>query len=252
MVASLKDILIIVVGGSTLIGVLTYGQLRLYSALGIIDVKHKTISQSVALTDEISELERLANQPKLVAPILYDNPDRKEQIFYDFVRQYGKLMSISISEKEVGYRDQIKDIFGSFTSAFKRDSNMDIGERILNGAGLGVWLLSHPIHYPILGGQSEYVSFDGNTIEICAPEYKGLKNLDNRPHGYMHAYHIIAAEDLKRRGLLHIDGFNDVGLMEPFHYVPNHEELKNFEKKLLNAIIRKEVIYYKPQTPITN
>ena len=188
---------------------------------------------------EISELERLAAQPQLVASIPYNNPNREEQVFYDFVRQYGELMGISISEKEVGYWEQIKDIFDSFISSFTK-SNMDIIERISNGAVMGLWLLLHPIHYPILGGAPEYLRYGDNTIEICAPKYKGLKNLDQRTHAYWHAYHKICAEDLRQMSLSQIDGFNGIGRLEPPLYVPNPEDLKNYERKILRRMIKKE------------
>ena len=35
----------------------------------------------------MGELEQLVNQPELVAPIIYENPTRSPQVFYDFVKE---------------------------------------------------------------------------------------------------------------------------------------------------------------------
>ena len=136
MIGSLKDVLIVGGGGSALVGVLTFAALRGMQALGIIDANYGHISLSLPVTAEISELERLANQPQLVAPIPYDNAERNEQIFYDFVKQYGELMGISVSEEKLSYllwkifKGDIIDYFENLIYSLESIKNISEGINI--------------------------------------------------------------------------------------------------------------------------
>ena len=190
---------------------------------------------------EISELERLANQLQLVAPIKYDNPYRDPNILYSFVRSYGELFGISITERKSGFLDQRKIDAGNIKECFT-NSNMGYGLRLVLGFCGVIGIIGSPF-YPILGGIGG-MDYKRDEIIIVDPTYGGIDNFlmrADKPHEYMHAYHRIVAVDLTRRGLLqHIEGFKDLPLIEPSGRVPTFQELKKFEKKFLNEMIKAE------------
>ena len=192
---------------------------------------------------EISELERLADSVELVAPIEYDNPRRVDDIFFQFVKDYSDLVDIPITERKVGFIYDKKVQFNNTVAAIT-NSELPMSERLVYGLLNGLVLVFPPIFYPIYGASASITNF-GDSIRVNLPKYSGVLGfLSFKPHEYMHAYHILAAKDLRDKGLLpNIYGDDDVGLMEPQYRVPTKVELKKFERRFLRAMIKQETKY---------
>src|SRR3989344_4628212 len=194
---------------------------------------------------EISKLERLANQPNLIPSLDYSNPDRKEDLFYDFIKVYGYKMGFTFTENKFGFIDEIKreiQIIKFYLTYPKIHPKLRVHYGIFGSLNF----LSLPISYPLFGGVEAIVVI-GDEIIIELPKYVGIDlftSKSGKPHEYLHAYHHIAVRDLKQRGVLpNIDGYLDIGLMEPQLEIPTFSELKSFEKKFLNAMIKEESKY---------
>jgi len=189
---------------------------------------------------KIPELEQLANQPKLVAPIEYNNPNRIRGLFYDFVRQYADHLDITIEDKTVTFIESYKQYWESFTYWFKHGKGLPIQrtqELIEDTLGLTVG----PILYPILGGKAT-IMHSGDNITIYTPKYAGPWRLFgiHKTHEYIHAYHVIMAKDLRKKGLIEIHGYHDVDRGGPptFFKAPSYMQLKNFEKGTIYQMIK--------------
>jgi len=194
----------------------------------------------------LNELERLANQAELVAHLPYSNPDRNPQQLCAFVNGYADSLDVAIDEKQIGFLDAA----ASYSKAIKQavvSRGMSPFHRLANGLLNILGILELPF-YPIFSvtpySHCKETGEDHVTqITIANPKYPGLTGLilgDSKPHEYQHAYHLLVAKDLYRRGLLSIRGTSDIGWMEPGDKTPTREELKDFERKVLNAIITRE------------
>lgn len=194
---------------------------------------------------EISELERLVNSTELVAPIKYNNPDREGEIFYQFVQNYGTILDIPIRERKSGFMDEKKRQAHNIRVSIQ-NSNIPFLERLIYLIDESLALVLSPIIYPLIG-TTGWVENDGDSVTVNLPNFVGVKRdlfLSDKPHEYMHVYHLLVSNDLKQKGLLpHIDGYERIGLMEPQPRVPTKHELKRFERRFLHAMIQKEMKY---------
>jgi hypothetical protein len=192
---------------------------------------------------EISELERIAAMSELIAPVPYYNPNRDKGRFFDFIKRYGSYLNMDVEEKSLGFIEdkkfQLKDVKDYLTKP-----NIQIGERWIFVALDICELVLTPIMYPLFGSMG-LCSTEGETVTIYKPTYQGLYSFfDERPHEYFHAYHWLATIELDDKGLLNIDGYTDIGIMEPGLRVPTQQDLKRFERKFLSRIIAKEKKYF--------
>ncbi|MBU3941983.1 MAG: hypothetical protein KKF74_03655, partial [Nanoarchaeota archaeon] len=193
---------------------------------------------------EISELERLANSTELVAPIKYNNPDREGEIFYQFVQNYGIILDIPVRERKSGFIDEKKRQARNVRAAIL-NSDLHLSERLLYGIVEGLNLVLPPISYPLIGSIG-WVTNGGDSVTVNLPNFTGVRGLfhSDKPHEYMHVYHLLASNDLKQKGLLpHIEGYGGIGLMEPQQRVPTKDELKKFERRFLHAMMQEEMKY---------
>jgi len=193
---------------------------------------------------EISELEQLANSTELVAPIEYDNPQREGDIFYQFVQNYGIMLDIPVRERKSGFIDEKKRQAGNVRAAIL-NSDIPLSERLTYLIVEGLGLVLPPISYPIMG-TTGWVKNDGDSVTVNLPNFAGVRGLfwSEKPHEYMHVYHLLVAKDLKQQGLLpNISGYEGIGLMEPQQRVPTKDELKKFERRFLHAMMQEEMKY---------
>jgi hypothetical protein len=191
-------------------------------------------------TEEISELERLATSPSLVTPFPYDNPNRKLPVFLEFLHDYASYLGMNLSEQKIGFIAEKKIQFRNLAMAII-DGESTPGSRIVYGLISGFYIIFTPIIYPLFGALA-YADAKGERFIAYTPKYRGIAALlpDYAPHEYMHAYHRLVSVDLDDRGLLNIDGYFDIGLMEPGMKVPTAEDLKSFERRFLKKMIKKE------------
>ncbi|MFH1065420.1 MAG: hypothetical protein V1734_02865 [Nanoarchaeota archaeon] len=190
--------------------------------------------------DKIVELERLAESKDLLAPIPYENPNRNAETFYKFIEDYASLNGRPISVKEFTYHERLKH------SVYKARGG--IKERRLNAKFflncLDILLAPFKfIDVIALGSGMGDVDFDEETKNfiVRTPKYEGIFGLfgSTKVHEYKHIYHYLISNELKERGLITIDGYHDI-FAEPNSMVPSYNNLKRFERKLLQRIIRKE------------
>ncbi|MBA3063875.1 hypothetical protein FP803_00370 [Candidatus Woesearchaeota archaeon] len=191
---------------------------------------------------EISELERLANSTELVAPIKYNNPQGEGGIFYQFVKDYGYVLDIPVTEKKIGFIDEKKKQVYNVRVCIQNIQNLDIplSENLTYLIGEGLGLVLFPILYPFTGSIG-WVTNWGDSVTVNLPNFTGVRGLfwSEKPHEYMHVYHLLAFNDLKQKGLLpHIEVYGGIGLMEPQQRVPTKDELKKFERRFLHAMMQ--------------
>ncbi|MBL7169756.1 MAG: hypothetical protein ISS48_01960 [Candidatus Aenigmarchaeota archaeon] len=190
---------------------------------------------------EISELERLANKPELVASILYYNPNRDRKTFYNFVREYGDLNGISIEDRTTTFIEEYVSYWEQLNLWLRSDYNTPFN-RLLEIINNALGLILSPIFYPLIGGMSS-IENDGDTLTIRTPTYCGSWSLlgSRKTHEYMHAYHAIMVKDFRNRGLIdEIDGYHDVDHTGPpaLIKVPSYRTLRRFERKIIYQMIR--------------
>lgn len=190
---------------------------------------------------EISELERLANLPRLIAPNEYINPNREKQVFYDFVEDYGEALGIEIKVEKLGFVEGYKHDLGQLRNWLKGPHPakwtyvFEYSQRVVLG----------PLFYPILGGSTGGINV-GRTTTIYLPRYAGVDEMlfgSNKLHEYFHAYHYILARDLKKNGLVKINGykgFNPEVITPVLRRAPTHQKIKKFEKDIVKEIIKLE------------
>ena len=189
----------------------------------------------------ISELEQLLHSPRLIASNEYYNPNNEKEIFYSFVEDYATNLGIKIITEKRSFYDNQNDAWQQF-KIWVKDSNAPPFDRITTAAeNLFEFLFPH--FYPIIGG-GDAITCGRRYFIINEPTYKGISPIFScgRTHEYMHAYHAVMARDLKKRGLIKINGYRDIDLSEPpvFIKCPSYKKLKKFEKRMLRKIIRKE------------
>ncbi|MFH1002399.1 MAG: hypothetical protein V1759_04050 [bacterium] len=192
---------------------------------------------------EISELECLANSTELVAPIEYSNGQRVEDIFYQFVQEYSCMLCIPVTERKMGFIFEKKQQARNVRVAIL-NSDLPPSERLLCIVD-ALNLVLPPILYPFIGSVGS-VTNNENSVTVNLPSFTGVRGLfhSDKPHEYMHAYHLLSVKDLKHKGLIpNIDGYEQIGIMEPPQRVPTKEELKKFERRFLYAIIQQETKY---------
>ena len=192
------------------------------------------------MSQDISELERLANSPKLVAPIGYKNPNRNRETFYDFVRQYGDHTGISIEDRTRTFVEECMDNWEQLNLWLRSDNGTPF-DKTGNICEYALRLIVGPVFHPLMGGNAS-IKNGGATLTIYTPKYSGIWPLfaSLKTHEYMHAYHAIMDEDFRNRGLIEIDGYHDVDHTEPplVIKVPSYERLKRFERKIIHQMIR--------------
>ena len=193
--------------------------------------------------NNILELERLANQPQLVAPIEYSNSQRDKQIFYDFVRAYVTKLGMSINEIKFSLPEDVKQSFGNIAPCYKSKDTPILDKcRVITGNILSVILM--PLLYPLVGGNWG-MRVDGNDIDIAIPKWDGAKPwlLDGKVHEYLHAYNAAMARDFTEKELITINGFYDI----PFEMItprpkkaPTYDDLKKFERRVIQKVVQRQ------------
>ena len=191
----------------------------------------------------ISGLERLAEQPHLVAPILYSNPERNKQKFYDFVRAYATQQGMTVNEIRFSLPQDLRRSFDNINAWFARSDVSKFDKALVIGEDISRIILM-PVLYPLFGG-GWGMRVNGDNIDIAVPQWDGIKPwlVDYKIHEYLHAYNTIMARDLRNRGLITIDGFYDIPneAVTPLpKQAPTGTDLKRFEKRLIYQIARSQ------------
>ncbi|MFC1801457.1 hypothetical protein ACFLZB_03255 [Nanoarchaeota archaeon] len=195
----------------------------------------------------ISETDPLAH---LYFGRKYDNPERDENIFYEFVRNYGQDLDMPVIEQETGFIDSKRQELKTLKRLIT-EPNVPLSERVEHGLRFGASFLLTPISYPLLGGITYVQQLSDGTISINMAKFRGpigrasfwirgVKS-NGKPHEYMHAYEYIATEDLRKKGLLPNIERHCAAIPEPPEdRIPTRDELKSYERKFLRELIRQE------------
>ena len=96
--------------------------------------------------------------------------------------------------------------------------------------------------YVICGGNA-WTERDHGQVKVITPKYKGVLRWDSGPHEGLHAYKHLLYTDLFWRGLLTIDVYeisDESAVLKHGRKVPTISELKEFEREMLQRIIKKE------------
>ncbi|GEM_PF-5914174 len=167
--------------------------------------------------------------------INYINPKRKGQPFYTFCNSYARTSGMILSEEQIGYlrwkKRQIQDLKDALDSSERKNLTELI--RLL-GTPLDI------IFIPIIGIEGRCTTL-AETIKIELSKYPALLDLlwSSKPHEYLHAYDRIVKWDLWKRGIIGMERyFCDSG--EPGVRIPNHVELKTWEREVLTRMINQE------------
>ncbi len=199
----------------------------------------ETGSRQNSLPGQSLSLEDLAEDSRLIPEIFhqelrYDNPTRDKEVFYEFVREYAGTLGFTVKDNPLNRKNQLM-------LGFVLDN---INYILLPTAWLDAMY--------VFGGTRGMItcsdtSTDDREIVVGFPEPVMLGRLyargDTKLHEYLHAYHFLVAEDLKRQGLSS-NGFLDWAGREritpqTIYRAPRSLELKKFERRIIKSLTGK-------------
>ena len=204
-----------------------------------------TVEQGPVLEEptgiEGSTIETYIDDDRLVSPLPYDNSERDEFVFREYVKEYADHVGVILEEKEVGLFDAVGCAFSDLWHDM-RNHHRDVATRIFDTCVNMLLIPAIPLGYPLFGApQAIIVDEDLNRMRVRIPRYEGcsrlLFNNSARGHEYQHAYHAIVAAQLMHEGKVKgLNGYIDIPL-EPNDKVPDHDELKAFERQFLAGML---------------
>ncbi len=204
--------------------------------------------------EEISELERLATQSGLVAPI-NENQLRRKQDLFDAIKEWGRILGTKINEKTYSRLETVKFLYKNLKELLTLPQSKWDDERVTKthrAYSIFANLLTQ-LQSPLTG----MWAYQPKTREIMrgtqGQRFVCYLQFDPLTHENLHVYQHLLYDTLYKKGLLEKENVCPSRIIEPPQRgfqskLPSYCWLKCFEREVIEKLIFSEG--YKPKKPL--